>query len=208
MGFGKRGSRADSMRGVDCVESTSFVGSKHILESLSFLVWSELVRYLLLLGVDLFIVLRRERPLSLEASTRSDGLMSLLFSGQVASVLARSWFESSIALSLPLLLSLRRSRIPLALRFLTAELRNRDPLMESLFRCADGASAGAEFSATEYALRTMLLVSICRGTGALDRMPVDTSWAAASSSLQPAGVGGTVSRLVPRPGGRLVRGAG
>lgn len=88
MGFGKRGSRADSMRGVDCVESTSFVGSKHILESMSFLVWSELVRYLLLLGVDLFIVLRRERPLSLEASTRSDGLVSLLFSGQVASVLA------------------------------------------------------------------------------------------------------------------------
>lgn len=52
----------------------------------------------------------------------------------------------------------------------------------------------------------MLPVSICSDTGPFSR-PELCSWRdGASSSLQPAGVGGTGSRLVPSPGGRLLRG--
>lgn len=54
----------------------------------------------------------------------------------------------------------------------------------------------------------MLPVSICSGAGPLDRMPEEPGLGSMSSSLQSAGVGGTASRLVPRPGGRLVRGPG
>lgn len=132
MDLGKCVPRADSIRGVDCDDSRSFMSAEDNLESMSFTVSSKLLRYLLLLGVDLFMVLRRARPLSLEGSTRSDGFVPLISSVQVAVALAGVWPESSVARTLPLLLSLRRSRIPLALRFLTAGLRNRAPHMESL----------------------------------------------------------------------------
>lgn len=48
--------------------------------------------------------------------------------------------DSAEARPLPFLLSLRRSRIPLALRFLTAEVRDRPPVEESLRLCAGEAA--------------------------------------------------------------------
>lgn len=130
-GLGKCAARADSIRGVDCDDSRSFASVDVNLESRSFIVSSTLLKYLLLLGVDLFMVLRHASPLSFDGRTRSDGFMLLISSVQLAVALAGVSPELSVARTLPLLLSLRRSRIPLALRFLTAGLRNRAPYGES-----------------------------------------------------------------------------
>ena len=51
----------------------------------------------------------------------------------------------------------------------------------------------------------MLPVSICNGAGPCERSREGARSLVPSSSLQSAGVGGTVSRLVPVPGGRLDR---
>ena len=88
MDLGKCGARADSIRGVNCGDSTSRISAEDNLESMSFAVSSKLPRYLLLLGVDLPVVLRDARPLSPEGSTRSAGLMPLMSSAQGAVVLA------------------------------------------------------------------------------------------------------------------------
>lgn len=53
----------------------------------------------------------------------------------------------------------------------------------------------------------ILPVSICNGPGPLVLFDHVDWWTVVSSSLQSAGVGGTGSRLVPCPGGRLVRNA-
>ena len=114
--------------------------------------------------------------------------------------------ESPTALALPFLLSLRRSRMPIALRFLIAGLRNNPPAEESLRGRAEApAVAVIGKSAPDRLFRTMLPVSICNGNGPCKRSR-EGGWSfAPSSSLQSAGVGGTVSRLDPVPGRRLDR---
>lgn len=114
--------------------------------------------------------------------------------------------ESSTALPLPFLLSLRRSRMPIAERFLTPGLRNNPP-KESLRGWAEPpAVAVIAISAPDGLFRSMLPVSICRDDGPCERSREGGARPfVPSSSLQSAGVGGTVSRLVPVPGGPLNR---
>lgn len=86
-----------------------------------------------LLGV-LVLILRGDID-SLLGSTRSVGLTS---SGLVARPLALSIYSSQKlcgALALPLRLSLRLSRMPLALRLLTAGLLARAPVNEPRRAC-------------------------------------------------------------------------
>ena len=114
--------------------------------------------------------------------------------------------ESPTALALPFLLSLRRSRIPIALRFLTAGLRNNPPAEESLRGRAEAPAVAVIGKSDPGRLfRTMLPVSICNGNGLCKRSRDGGRSFAPSSSLQSAGVGGTVSRLHPVPGKRLDR---
>ena len=125
------------------------------------------------------------------------GRTSWRSSSHGATLLERSTARSSTALPLPFLLSLRLSRIPIALRFLTAGDRNSPPAEESLRGWAEPAALiGSSDPECE-----ILPVSICN-------CPCERSREARSSvvpSLQSAGVGGIVSRLVPVPGGRLDR---
>ena len=114
--------------------------------------------------------------------------------------------ESSAALALPFLLSLRRSRIPIALRFLTAGLRNNPPAEESLRGRAEApAVLIIGYSAPDRLFLTILPVSMCNGDGPCKWSREDGRSFVPSSSLQSAGVGGTVSRLLPVTGRRLER---
>ena len=87
-----------------------------------------------LFGVSLVLV-RRLEILPLGGSIISVGLTSSSASAQTPEPRADTVLEDSIALSLPFLLSLRRSRMPFALRFRTAGLRNKAPVDESRRPC-------------------------------------------------------------------------
>ena len=73
-------------------------------------------------------------------SIRFIGRTSWKSSSHGATQLERSTAESSTALLLPFLLSLRLSRIPIALRFLIAGERNSPPAEESLLGWAELAA--------------------------------------------------------------------
>ena len=158
-----------------------------------------------LFGVNLVLV-RRLEVLPLGGSMISVGLTTSSASAQAPEPRANTALEGSIALSLPLLLSLRRSRIPFALRFRTAGLRNKALVDESrrawvgcVGRILTGVSVTDEDSSLTASgpFRTMLLVSMWSGKGPLDRFDSGISCLTWSSSLQSAGVGGTGPRLVP-----------
>ena len=118
---------------------------------------------------------------------------------------------ASGARPLPFLLSLLRSRIPFALRFRTAGVRVKTPpdkSRESRRKSLENelvtevVEAGMSLLA---GYRATFLVSIWRGLSIKVRS-VLLFGLATSSSTQPAGVGGTVSRVDPLPGGgRRVR---
>ena len=144
-------------------------------------------------------------------STRSDGL-TLSIASCHGLLLTETALKSSILLSLPFLLSFRRSRIPLALEFRTAGLRKSCVVAESWRLCRDCAFLRPTFAVIESVSRLViasmlhgtLSVSMCKFRQTLGGL----SCCNASSSTQFAGVGGTGPRLVPTPGGRLVLGAG
>ena len=158
-----------------------------------------------LFGVNLVLVRRLEiSPLG--GSIISVGLTSSSASAQTPEPRANIVLEESVALSLPLLLSLRRSRMPFVLRFRTAGLRNRAPEDESrrawvgcAGRILTGVAVTDEDSSRKASgpLRGMLLVSMWSGKCPLDRFDNVISCLPWSSSLQSAGVGGTGPRLVP-----------
>lgn len=119
-----------------------------------------------LLGVDLPVVLRLDRPPSLAERIRSVGFMSIKSFAQAPTPFEGLSLESSKALPLPFLLSLRLSRIPLLLRFLTAGLRIRPPVEDSPRSWVDGGPveiAVMGVSVIGKPFRTILPVSICNG---------------------------------------------
>ena len=130
-----------------------------------------------LFGVNLVLV-RRLEMLPLGGSIISVGLTSSSASVQTPEPRAYIVLEESIALSLPLLLSLRRSRIPFALRFRTAGLRNKAPEDESRRACAGcvgrmltGVAVTDTGSSRKASgpLSRILLVSMWSGKGPLER---------------------------------------
>ncbi len=163
--------------------------------------------YLTLLGDGLVACLRLAKLSPFPGRTKSMGFTKFLSSGNMMKLLEATALGSSRSLPFPFRLSLRRSRIPLELRFLTAGLRTNAPLEESRLWCDDigvPEIAVPGSAATERPFRKILPVSICNAAGPVDVLS-NPGWGAGLSSLQSAGVGGTVSRVVPLPGGRLER---
>lgn len=119
-----------------------------------------------LLGETLVAIRLLERPCPSSGKTRSVGLISSRLSGDIVIVLEWVSLEFSETLPFPFLLSLRRSRIPLALRFLTAGLLAKPPLEDSRCKWAEYRLAEIELcnSSTLWQLsRKTVLVSICSG---------------------------------------------
>lgn len=90
-----------------------------------------------LVGVLLLRMRRREKPLLPTGKTRSVGRTFSKLSGDTVMVLDWIADEASATLAMPFLLSLRLSRIPFALRSLTAGLRVRAPQEGSRRTCAE-----------------------------------------------------------------------
>lgn len=155
--------------------------------------------FLALPGDGLVACLRLAKLSLFRGKTKSVGLTILLSSGHMPVLLDTTALGSSSSLPFPFRLSLRRSRIPLELRFLTAGLRNNAPLEESRLWCDDcGVAEIAVIGSVvaERPFRKILPVSICSGAGPFGKLEIPGR-GAGLSSLQSAGVGGTVSRVVP-----------
>ncbi len=152
-----------------------------------------------LLGEGLVASLRLAKPSALRGRIKSVGLTELSSSGHMLVLPDVTALGSSTSLPFPFRLSLRRSRMPFELRFLTAGLRNNAPVEESRLWCDDWGVADIAVNGSviaERPFRKILPVSICSGAGPFGKLEF-TGRGAGLSSLQSAGVGGTVSRVVP-----------
>lgn len=152
-----------------------------------------------LLGEGLVASLRLAKPSALRGRIKSVGLTELSSSGHMFVLPDMTALGSSTPLPFPFRLSLRRSRMPFELRFLTAGLRNNAPVEESRLWYDDWGVAEIAVNGSvvaERPFRKILPVSICSGAGPFGKLEF-TGRGAGLSSLQSAGVGGTVSRVVP-----------
>ena len=197
--FAKFAARADSGRGVEFEVPKDEAWPDKRRVSVLLRASSKLIMFFALLGDALLACLRLDRLSPLCGKTRSVGLTMLISSGHMLVLLEAIVFGSSTSLPFPFRLSLRRSRMPFELRFLTAGLRNNAPLEESRLWCdswgvAETAVNGS--AAAERPLCKILPVSMCSGVGPLGVWEYPAR-GAGLSSLQSAGVGGTVSNVVP-----------
>lgn len=132
----KRCERLDSGWGVafEVAKDTAF--EDVLLTSALFNAPSKLCMLLALLGVDCESILRRASRDEGAGRTKSIGFTVSRLSAYGPALSGEEIVESSTALPLPFRLSLRRSLMPLALRFRTAGLRNSPLVEESLRMCA------------------------------------------------------------------------
>lgn len=157
-----------------------------------------------------FVTRRLEKLPPPAGKTRSAGFTFSKFPDGTIIVLGWISVGVSVARSLPFLLSLRLSRIPFALRFLTAGLRAKAPDEDSWRRCAEYGLAETAVIDSSLSLLANTAVLMYKGIAALGRVVADGRGAIGEhgcSSLQSAGVGGTGARAVPLPGGRRDRDA-
>ena len=126
--LGKWFERVDSGRGVEYRNSSSEDWSDDTRPSALPKASSNPRILLLLLGVGLVMVCRLDRLFPLKC--RFGSTVLALFPGASQRLAVLIVLRSSGTLPLPFLLSLRRSRIPFELRFLTAGLRIRARLTE------------------------------------------------------------------------------
>ena len=129
--FGKPGVRVESGRGVEFEVPKEDARPDERRLSVLFRASSKLIMDLPLLGDGLVACLRLDKPSPLCGKTKSVGRTLLLSSGHIRVLLEATALDSSSSLPFPFRLSLRRSRIPFALRFLTAGLRTKAPVENS-----------------------------------------------------------------------------